>query len=36
MLVGVDIGKGHILVVEMGSKSSADVPQEEAWGGTGP
>lgn len=36
MLVGVEIGKGHLLVVEMGSTSAADVPREEAWGGAGP
>lgn len=36
MLVGVEFVKGHLLVVELGSTSAADVPREEAWVGTGP
>lgn len=36
MLVGIEIEKGHLQVVELGSTSAADVPLEEAWVGTGP
>lgn len=36
MLPGVEVATWHLLVVELGNTSAADVAQEEAWVGTGP
>jgi len=36
VLTGVELAKWHLLVVELGSTSAADVAQEEACVGTGP
>lgn len=36
VLVGVEVGKGHLLVLELERTSVADVALVEAWVGRGP